>query len=47
MPKGMLPMYSLLACRVIWLAAGCGGGGTGRGAVASPKAGGGAPSVGT
>ena len=46
-PKGMFPMYSRLAWRVIWLAAGWGGGGMGRGAVASPKAGGGAPTVGT
>ena len=36
-----------LAWRVIWLAAGWGGGGTGSAGVASPSAGGGAPTVGT
>ncbi len=46
-PNGMFPTYNLLAWRVIWLAAGWGGGGTGRGAVASPRAGGGMPTVGT
>ena len=37
----------LLACLVIWLAAGWGGGGTAKAGVASPRAGGGAPTVGT
>ena len=46
-PNGILPMYSLRACRVIWLAAGNGGGGTGKASVACPRAGGGIPAVGT